>query len=1168
MADTKWTDAQINAISAHGGTVLVSAAAGSGKTAVLVERVIRMITDEKNPCSVDEMLIVTFTKAAAAQMKDKISRAISAKIAEENDWSIKNYLIKQQMLLKCAKISTIDSFCSDIVKQNMQSLEIDSSYKLLDEDTMRVIMDEAYEETAEEFYAEGDPSFLLLADMFTKSNDDKLLKELVMTLHSFAISYRNPKKRIEDIDRKFRNDKTDFTNEYAVTVFENFRQMLVYFKNLARHAYSISLEDERVSSTYGVSVSNDIQAIDELILKMPENFSAEDFDEFTDAALSFSFERIKTIKKDAKSELSESVKIIRDYYKDEFKKSLKTLGIKSADNKSDVEKLSSVMRMLSRFTLAFFERFDKMKKEKNCADFSDILHMALSLLVTEENGVKKKTELALEYAEQYREILIDEYQDTNEAQDDLFWAVSRDGKNQFFVGDVKQSIYGFRKAMPKIFIEKRKAFAEYDKQNVSFPATVSLDKNFRSRSEVTDFVNYVFEFLMSEEAGEVEYDEREKLKCGASYPQRENMQTEIHIIENEFDEDGAVLQARHIANEILKLKENREFDFSDVAVLIRTNKNIPTFVRVLCEMGVSAYADESESLFETDEIRTVFSLLKVIDNPARDVPLLAAMMSPIYAFSADELAEIRAFQKQGSFYEAVKKKADTGDEKCRKFLDELSSFRLLSQTVTPGELLRHILASTGYRSVVLSLDGGERRSENLDIFRAFADSYSETNDVGLSGFVRHLEKTERSKSVKSASESKSGKAVAVMSIHRSKGLEFPVCFITECERAFSKRSLSNDLLAHPEAGVGIIGIEPERMIKYETLSHTALKISREKSEMSEEMRVLYVALTRAKEKLFIVASAQSFEKALQRAAIHSLGKKAEPVAVRSASNYLDWILSACLRHPDALWLRLKVEMLAGEKVGADFPLEIKLIENVPETEKTAEISEKEDACDEEYLNEIRKRVNFVYPYLPLSNALAKRGASTAFKEHIDREFFASERPAFLNKTSLSAAGRGTAMHTFMQFANYENAKDNLEDEISLLCKKGYLTDIEAESLDRKKLNRFFQSNLYLRVCKSEKVYREKKFILGMSPCEFDENLGAEFSDERVIVQGIFDCAFEENGEIVIIDYKTDRVSSAEVLRERYSGQLRIYERAVRECLGKNVKETLLYSFCLDTTVKI
>lgn len=1170
MSAIQWTDAQRNAIDAREGTVLVSAAAGSGKTAVLVTRVIEMITDEKNPCSIDELLIVTFTKAAAAQMKEKINNKLSSMIKEEKNIKRRSFLIRQQMLLKCAKVSTIDSFCSDVVRSNIQAIPLDSDYKLIDENAMNVIRDAAYEEVAEEYYNSGDKDFLVLADMFTKSNDDKLLKELVLSLYDFACSYRNPKKWIDEIDRKFRTDKTDFTNPYAVTVMNTLRDDISYCLTLAKRAYDISLGDEATNAAYTPAVLSDIELFEKFLSLMPEDFSEKEWDEIIEITKAFSFAKLKSMKKADACDESETVKLLRNVYKKYFGKAIDYVGVSSADHAYDVMKLSPVMKKLSEFTLAFFDRFREMKIEKNCADFSDVLHMALDLLVCEENGEVRKTPLAEEYSRQFREILIDEYQDTNEAQDVLFNSISKDGNNLFFVGDVKQSIYGFRKAMPQIFLKKRKEFTEFDRENPVYPATISLDKNFRSRKEITDFVNFTFCQLMSEGAGEIEYDEKETLKAGADYPETNETLCSLHIIEKEiFEEtDSATAQAMHIAGEIKKMKDNGTFDYGDTAILLRTKKNIPLFVQVLNDMGVKAHADESENLFDTTEVRTIMSIIKVIDNPVRDVPLLASMMSPVFGFTADELAEIRNKSKSGSFYSAVCHSAENGDEKSRSFLEKLASFRLVSQTVTPGELLRHVLFETGYKSVVLSMDRGVRRQENLDILKSFAESFSQENDVGLSGFIRHVERMEKSASVKSASDSSGNEnSVAVMTIHRSKGLEFPVCFIAEAERRFSANSLSNDLLAHPQSGVGIVGIDTDRMVKYETLSRTAIKLDKIITDLSENMRVLYVAMTRAKEKLIIVGAPSDFDKTIQSSSVMAFGDKIMPVAIKNASSYLEWLTAVIIRHPDAGWMRTKTGALNTGKINTDFPLEIKLVRSLPEIAE-GETVEINDEIDEEYLKEIKEKNSYVYEFAPLSGVLAKRGASTAFKETVNREFFASDRPAFMNKTSLTAAGRGTAMHTFMQFADYGNAKENIEGEIERLLSKGFLDNLQAESLDRKKLENFFSSELFGRISLSDKVYREKKFIIGMSPAEFDEALPEKFSDERVVVQGILDCAFEEDGQIVIVDYKTDRVSSPDILRERYSGQLKIYEKAVRECLGKTVKETLLYSFSLETTVKI
>ena len=676
---------------------------------------------------------------------------------------------------------------------------------------------------------------------------------------------------------------------------------------------------------------------------------------------------------------------------------------------------------------------------------------------------------------------------------------------------------------------------------------------------------------MSERVGEIDYNERESLKPGGKFDETDEISCELHVLEKTAfeDTDQATAQAIHVATEIKRIVEKGKFSLKDIAIFTRKNKNIPLFVRVLNEMGVNAYADESENLFETTEVRTLFSLIKVIDNPVRDIPLLATMISPIFGFTADELTEIRLKSKSGSFYSAVKNASESGDMKCADFLETLSSFRLIAQTMSAGELVRFLLNKTGYKAIVASMDRGAGRCENLDIFKAFAENFSKENDVTLSGFVRQVEKINKSAEIKASSDASGNEnAVVIMSIHKSKGLEFPVCFIVETEDEFSNKWKLSDLLSHQQSGVGIIGIDPERMIKYETLSRNAIKIEKEKTDYSENMRVLYVALTRAKEKLIIVGAPKDFSKTLMKAAVVSCDEKISPVAIRKSTSYLDWLAAAILHHPDSVDLRVQAGGISIGKIKADFPLEIKIIKELPGIDRKIIKTNETEQIDEDYLEKIEEMAEYVYPYSGLAGVLAKRGASTAFKEKINREFFASDRPAFMNKTSLSAAGRGTAMHLFMQFSDYKEAENNIESEVERLLGRGFLTEIQAKSLDRAKLNKFFASDLYKRMSSSDNVYREKKFIIGMSPREFDESLPEKFDNEKVIVQGILDCAFEENDEIVIIDYKTDRVSSPEQLRERYAGQLKIYEKAVRECLGKNVKETLLYSFSLETTVKI
>ena len=1172
MADIRWTPSQYDAIHAQDGTVLVSAAAGSGKTAVLVARVIDLLTKEDNPCGIDELLIVTFTKAAAAQMREKIGKKIGEYAVQHPD---NKRILRQKLLLPNAKICTIDSFCADVVRANYHKATVNPDSRMLDEGERAVIKREAFDEVAEEFYSKSDNSFKELVDLFSSAGDDSLLEKTVSKMYEYSCAYPFPEDWIRGIEDNFLYD--NFLFKQSVVSYAS--QIAEFCLETAESAYRTLQDDAIILNAYGDAVLDDVHFFTRLCETAERCDSNEIWDELYDLVKNHKMPKIGTKPRGYSSVVSDTVKVLRDKYKDAFEKKLKKVFCAdSAEDRLEMQKIYPIMKTMSAFLLAFSEKYSEKKREKNCADFSDVLHSSLSLLVEEKDGKFFRTEIAKQYSEKFKHILIDEYQDTNFAQDLLFSAVSRNDENLFFVGDVKQSIYSFRQAMPRLFIDKRKNFTNWD--GSTYPANIILGQNFRSRKNITGWVNFVFSQIMSERMGEIDYNDEEKLVSGAEYEDNGENEIEIDVIDKksfETDLSNIEIEAKCVAQRVKRLLESemtvrgedgqmRKIRKSDICILMRSATNkASVYSKALSDIGIESCSGENGNLFDETEIKVLLSLLKVIDNPLDDVPLVSVLMSPIFGFTADDISKLRIeTQKNLSVYSSVVMMAEKGNTLCINFLNKLSQYRLMSVSVSPCELIDKLLEETGYADIVCAMKDGESRRENLYMFRDYASVFSKNGNIGLMGFLRLIEKMRQQKTKLPASQKSSSAldAVTVMTIHKSKGLEFPVCILANCTGKFNTDSRKASLIIHSRFGAGVMGKDNERLIRYETVNHTALKLETEFSEMSEEMRVLYVALTRAKEKLIMMMTFDNLSTKLTKVFPDIIEKDISDYAVRSCNSFGDWLLLCTLRHPGAEKLRKFGGITLANFADADFPIDVELIGNLEDIEK-AEIQEEKSPIDENIRQMIEDKVSYSYEYSHLAGIPAKRGASEA-KDGLNRDFFASSRPAFLDNEGLTPAQKGTAMHLFMQHSDYKSASDNLENEIDRLENCGFINEKQAKSLDRKKLRMFFSSKLAERMFNSPNILREKKFIISMNPKEIDDTLPE--TDEKIIIQGILDCAFEENGEMVIVDYKTDRVSSEDELRERYRNQLSIYNKAVAECMDMQVKETVLYSFHLEKEV--
>ena len=1176
MFERCWTNDQKNAILAKNGAVLVSAAAGSGKTAVLVERVIQILTDKNTPCDVDKLLVVTFTKAAAAEMKERINTRISEMLISEPE---NKNLQRQQLMLSSAHISTIHSFCNELIKENFYKLNMSAEFRIADENEMILLKDEAIQAVLEEKYKASSRKFLNLVEAFSSSRDDQKLISTVLTLYDFIRSHPFPEKWLSDKLKFYDEEQNLNENIFARILIDYARMAVSHCAALTENSVKIIQEIEKIKSAYEETLLCDKTLIDGLKSTLEGN----DWEEISKTLKAMKFATLKRLSGYSDDPTKLKVAQNRKEVKEIIKNLTRLFFQSGAQCFEDLKALKPIISELFALVKDFGAQLDLLKNEKNIVDFGDLEHLTLKLLVRQTENGFEKTEIAQNLSRQFDFVMVDEYQDTNEAQDLIFRAISDDEKNLFVVGDVKQSIYGFRQAMPEIFLRRKQKYNLFDSNKEIYPAKIILDKNFRSRKGILEITNFIFSQLMSNSVGEIEYNQEEKLSFGAAYDDKNDSDVEIKILDisESADESMNVLEARHIAKIIAQMvgenykikSENavRPVTYGDFCILLRSaNKHAADFVKELELCGIPAWSDTSRSFFETVEISTMLSLLKIIDNPIQDIPLLSVLVSPIFGFTPDDLSEIRVADKTVPLYFALKKQAESGDKKCVRFLSEINNYRRLASTMPSDKLIQQIYDKTGYTAIVQAMKDGQPRLNNLRLLVEYARNYEASGYKGLTGFIRFVNRLEEQKADIAASNSisESANVVKIMSIHRSKGLEFPICILANCSRKFNKDV--GDILLHPELGPGIKLLDRENMRKYTTFQRDAIKLDIDKKAMSEELRVLYVAMTRAKEKLIMLTALKNPESTLSKLSAQiTQNSVISPYVVGAASSFSDWILMCALRHPNGAQLRKIAGALPEIVMNADFDLKIEIVkpeENFAVAEEEPQQAQ-EKIIDEELLDKINSRINYAYKYDELARIPSKVTVSDLVSKNNQAvKFDFAQQPAFLSEDSLNPAQKGSAMHAFMQFADFNKAKLDLENEIKSLLERGFISKEQCEVLNRAQIKTFLNSSLCKRILASNNVAREFRFAININASEVVTDIKSEFSDEKVMLQGAIDCIFEEDNKLIIVDYKTDKIVSQEVFKELYGQQLALYARALRECTGKIVAEKFLYSFYTGTQI--
>lgn len=1166
MADIRLTADQAAVVENRGGALLVSAAAGSGKTKVLVERLFRYVTDEH--CNVDDFLIITYTRAAAAELRGKIAEELNRRLAESPEDA---HLQRQMLRVYQADIKTVDAFCTALLRENAHLLAeegqkrcLTPDFRVLDENEAALVRQRVLSQVLERFYGGLDGAGELLADTLGAGRDDHNLEELVATLYAKLQSHAYPEAWLQEQEAFWKDPGEDIgATPYAGELLSGVAGKAAYWQQMLTGMLARMGEVPAVEKGYGPGFSAAADALGSLARAAERSWAEA-------AAAPLEFPRLGSVKAAEGGALKDQAKTLWDTCKKEMAKAVKVLRVSDKEAMEDLRAVAPAMLALLSLTSSFSKAYQQEKLRINATDFSDQEHLALKLLVKPEGG---PTELGEQVAGRYREIMVDEYQDTNEVQNCIFAAVSKSGENLFTVGDVKQSIYRFRLADPTIFLRNYQTYLPADQAEEGQERKILLSQNFRSRSEVLDGSNFIFGNIMSPQMGEMAYGAEEALNFGAEYYlPRTDCAVEFHLVDVAMNRGAerpfkrVTAEARAIARRIRRLLEERfpvqEGDalrpcrMEDIVVLMRSPAGRAFELgRALEEQGIPCSADTTGDFFATMEVAVIYNLLQIVDNPRQDVPLISVLRSPLAGFTPDRLAQVRAGTPQGDFYDAL---CADGGEDCTAFLAELDKLRRSAQDMSLHRLLWHIYNQYNALGIFGAMEGGEERKENLIILFEHARRFESSGYRGVFAFVTQLRRLlEAGKEPETHGKTGSG-GIQLMSIHKSKGLEFPIVLLADLSRPFSRMDYQTPVLVHPRLGLGPIRVDLERRIKYPTIARQALESVLRRESKSEEMRILYVAMTRAKEKLILVYSRYGAEKHIS-SLVPLCSCPARPEAVESCECMGDWLLLPLLCRPEAEPLRCGAEVPLTAGGGAPWEVFLEQGEEYRESSGTALPAAQEDRKELDFDPAL---LEFEYPYarevtLPAkltATQLKGREADSEISEHaaLPPRIRPLTRPRFM-AGELTAAQRGTATHLVLQYLNFEDR--DVASQVERLVQRRLLTKEQAAEVDLEDLNRFLDTPLAQRIRSSPRVLREYRFTLLV-----DARRYGALSDDRILLQGVVDCCFEEQGKLYVVDFKTDHVFGERLMERsvQYRPQLEAYSEALERVLGQPVGGKFLY----------
>ena len=1214
MAEVKWTNEQLQAIQEKDSNILVAAAAGSGKTAVLVERIIHKIIDEK--MDIDKILVVTFTNAAASEMRERILEAIYKKL-EENPENV--HLQRQIILLNKASICTIHSFCLDVIHNHFYEIDLPSNFKIADTAEIDLLKQEVLDDLFEQKYTENDKDFIELLENYTNYRGDEALQELVLKIYKFIQSSPFPIKWLQEKLELLKIEDKDISQTIwgdliIQTVDDDIQESIM------------QLEVTKSKMALYPEMTKFYQTISEDIINLQDLQKYNSWDELYIKLLNFNFSKWPVDKK-VTNDLKEDSKGIRDKVKKHIKeKTAKLLSCSQEQAVKDLKIITPILEKLANLVTEFTKNFAEKKKEKNCIDFNDIEHFALKILLDENNN---PTEVAKKYKEKFEEIAIDEYQDSNLVQEAILTSISK-GNNIFMVGDVKQSIYKFRQARPELFLQKYDEYKNKEEKTQEDNLKIQLFRNFRSRQNILNITNLVFESIMSKELGDINYNENEYLNYGANYTEPEEIKNyagiaELDIIDLKEDEsitafegeedeeeqervEDDVLEAKFVANKIQELLNSdymvfdkkqgyRKIRPKDIVILLRATSNLsPIYEKELSDLELPVFSDTSGTYLDTVEIQTILSVLKIIDNPLQDIPLVVVLRSSICNFTDNDLITIRLTDRNCNFYEALIKTRLICDgdlkDKIESFLEKLEKWKSISQYMPLDEFIWQIYLDTGYYQYVGLLPNGAMRQANLKTLFEKAKQYEKASFKGLFNFIQFIDKLKKQNgdlaSAKLIGENED--VIRIMSIHKSKGLEFPVVFLCNSHKKFNMQDLNDNILLHQDIGFGPTIMDTARKIKYSSIAKDAIKLKMKQETLSEEQRILYVALTRAKEKLYITGRSKDFTKYVQDKnkvleMYESENIKLDAKLMKKANSYLDWIMYVYLFNQGRT-ITLKGEQyklsdiitlnVSNKKDLLKTLAKEEVVEQIDLKEKIGQVlknkSDEENKKSEQALKEL---LEWKYDYivdttLPTKSSVTKIKQEKIKLEEIlkgieseEVEYKKSYTPKFMQEDKkISNAEKGTLVHLCIQ--RLDERKDyelkDVQNMILNLVEKEIITKNEADSIDVNLIYQYTKSQLFEELRQAKEVHKEQPFYINI-PAK-DVVSEAENSKKNILVQGIIDLYYiDKNDNLILIDFKTDYISNEpnakEKILEKYKVQLDIYKTALEQALGRKVNKTAL-----------
>ncbi len=1174
-----FTEEQQQVIDARGCNILVSAAAGSGKTAVLVERIIRMICDVQNPIDVDRLLVVTFTSAAAAQMRERIGKAIEQKLNENPE---NEHLQRQAALLHNAQITTIHSFCLFVIRNHFHTIGLDPAFRVADEAELKLLKQEVMKNLLESRFAGKEEKFTKCVEYFCLNGRESVLEQHILDLYTFAMSYPWPEEWLRERKEDYECDTTqDFnaseTGQYLTALL---KERVKDLHALLKQAVDIcDLPDGPYM--YGELLADELEQIE----KLCKLNSPEEFEQYLPAVSFAALPRKKDETVDC--EKREAVKEIRSQVKEGIRElEEKYFSIPFSMSIGQQRECREMLSVLIDLVLEFKTLLDAEKRERKLLDFNDIEHFALDILLQHTEEGIYSTEAAKEYRSFFKEVLIDEYQDSNMVQEYLLKAVSGEEEgiyNRFMVGDVKQSIYRFRLAKPALFLEKYHTY----RMEAGVTRRIDLRKNFRSREEVLSVVNQVFAKIMTKPVGGIVYDESVSLYPAAQYPINAGCASEVILVKKPEKEEKMTAkeaEALAVAQKIKELKKKfqvtdeqtgqlRPVEYRDMVILLRSVSGWDEeFKRVLMQEGVPAYVMSKTGYFAVKEIQNVLHFLKVLDNPLQDIPFYGVMISVFGGFTEEETALIRGHNKGVPLYRCVKECARE-NPKCRALLERIQTYRNESIYLPVSRLLQKILKDYDYLQYVSALPGGEQRKANVEMLLEKAIEFESLSFYGLFHFIRYIEQLDKYDIDYGEANilDENADVVRIMSIHKSKGLEFPVTFVSGLGKRFNMQDSNQAFLVDDELGIGMNYVDLSQRVKCRTLRRNVLSAKMQADNMAEELRVLYVAMTRAKEKLILTGTLAEPEEKCQKAALMQSMRKGNTLSayeLLNASCYWDFLLPS-------------VSEFQSTFVDAVGLAENQVREQIEEGIQKEKLKGAAVFADAALTEQLEQTFAFQYPHMELEELYTKttvselKMASMAEKQEEAFALFEEKEivpyiPGFKRKEeTVSGALRGSAVHKVMELMDFTRCEADggwinayLDEQVNA----GSLSEDYRSLINLEKIRKFLESPLAERMSAAagrEELYKEQPFVYGIRADRLSEKFPAE---ETVLIQGIIDVFFEEDGELVLLDYKTDIIKKPQELIDRYETQLDYYQEALEKMTGKRVKERILYSFYLNCEV--